>query len=262
VYVVLDFPDDESIIAFATGLSTVGLTGAVGVADDLFEIRQRYKPLLVIVASAPLMYYWIGRGTVYLPLIGTLDIGLLFPLVAVPLAVTSSANFSNMFAGFNGLESGIAVISLGTLTFLSAERGYSTIAMFGAILTFAFAGFMILNWYPARIFPGDTGTLMAGAGIATIGILAKVEFEAILLCIPAAMDFALKAIQRKPFNGRKIHGDSLVNADGTLKPPSYPSLAHAFMRVSPIKERGLVLSLLSLQAVFAIIAVLIALGYA
>jgi hypothetical protein len=75
------------------------------------------------------------------------------------------------------------------------------------------------------------------------------------------MDFALKAMQRNPFNGRKVHGDTLVDADGTLRPPEYPSLAHAFMKVSPIKERGLVLSLLGMQALFALISILIAMGY-
>jgi UDP-N-acetylmuramyl pentapeptide phosphotransferase/UDP-N-acetylglucosamine-1-phosphate transferase len=103
---------------------------------------------------------------------------------------------------------------------------------------------------------------MAGAAIAVIGILARIEFEAIVLSIPAAMDFSLKAMQKRPFGGRKIHGDTSVDKDGTLKPPGYPSLAHAFMTVSPIKEKGLVLSLLSMEGLFALIAILIAMGYA
>ncbi|MDA4123948.1 MAG: hypothetical protein OK438_00665 [Thaumarchaeota archaeon] len=262
VYLVAAFPHDGSFLAFAAGMSAIGFTGAVGIADDLYDIRQRYKPFMIVAASIPLMYFLMGRGSVYLPLIGNLNIGLLFPLVAVPLAVTTSANFSNIFAGFNGLEAGIAVISLGTLSFLSAERGYPTVAMLGAILTLAYLGFLFLNWYPARLFPGDTGTLMAGAAVAVIGILARVEFEAIVLSIPAAMDFALKAMQKKPFGGRKIHGNTSVDADGTLTPPGYPALAHAFMKVSPIKERGLVLSLLSMQALFALTAIVIAMGYA
>jgi UDP-N-acetylmuramyl pentapeptide phosphotransferase/UDP-N-acetylglucosamine-1-phosphate transferase len=102
---------------------------------------------------------------------------------------------------------------------------------------------------------------MAGAAVAVIGILARVEFEAIVLSIPAAMDFALKAMQRTPFAGRKLYGNTSVGNDGTLRDPGYPALAHAFMKVSPINERGLVLSLLSMEALFAVIAVIVAMGY-
>jgi len=75
------------------------------------------------------------------------------------------------------------------------------------------------------------------------------------------MDFTLKALRRRPFGGRKIHGDAVVEPDGTLKPAEYPTLVHAFMKVSPIKERGLVLSILSMQALFALVAVVVAVRF-
>ena len=255
VYLFAAFPQDGTFLAFVAGASTVGLVGVVGVADDLFDIKQRYKPFMIVAATIPLMYFLLGRDSIYIPVIGNIDVGLLYPLIAVPLAVTTSANFTNMLAGFNGLEAGMAVISLGTLSFLSAATGHATIAMLSVILTVAYFGFLLLNWYPARIFPGDTGTLTAGAAVAVIGLLSRLEFVAVILSIPAAMDFTLKALRRRPFGGRKIHGDAVVEQDGTLKPAEYPTLVHAFMKVSPIKERGLVLSILAMQALFALVAI-------
>jgi UDP-N-acetylmuramyl pentapeptide phosphotransferase/UDP-N-acetylglucosamine-1-phosphate transferase len=99
---------------------------------------------------------------------------------------------------------------------------------------------------------------MAGAALAAMGLAAGLEFEAIVLSIPAAMDFALKMIDKRPFRQRRTFGNTKVLADGTLQPAPYPAIAHAFMKVTPMKERGLVVSVLAMQAVFALIAIAVA----
>ena len=261
LYVALNFALDGETVLFAAVASTVALTGVVGVADDVVELSQKFKPLLIVLASVPLMATLWGRTGIFVPTIGNVDFGLLYPLVAVPLAITTSANFSNLLAGFNGLESGCAAISIGTMSLLSEATGHPTVAVFGAILTAAYLGFLILNWYPAKIFPGDSGTLIAGAALAAIGLGSGLEFEAVVLSIPAGMDFALKVMNRNPFKQRHILGNTKVRADGTLDPAPYPALVHAFMRVSPLKERDLVVTVLAMQALFAAAAIAIALTF-
>ena len=261
LYVGLDYSFQDPPFLFGAVASTVALTGVVGVADDMVELSQKYKPFLIVVASIPLMAVLWGRTGIFVPTIGYVDFGILYPLVAVPLAITTSANFSNLLAGFNGLESGCAVISIGTLSFLSDVTGHPQVAAFGAIVTFAFLGFLVLNWYPAKIFPGDTGTLAAGAALAAIGLASGLEFEAVVLSIPAAMDFALKMMHRRPFKQRHIFGHTKIRPDGTLEPAPYPAVVHAFMKVSPIGEKGLVVSVLAMQALFALAAVVITLVF-
>jgi UDP-N-acetylglucosamine--dolichyl-phosphate N-acetylglucosaminephosphotransferase len=207
------------------------------------------------------MLYLLGRAYVYIPLLGNVHLGILYPLVAVPLAITTSANFSNLLAGFNGLEAGCAAISLGTMSLLSDVTGHPAVGILGLILTFSYVGFLGLNWYPARIFPGDSGTLMAGAGLAALGLASGLEFEAVVLSIPAAMDFALKMTHRRPFKQRHLFGHTKVRSDGTLEPAPYPALVHAFMKVSPMKERDLVLSVLAMQSLFALTAIIITLVF-
>ncbi len=257
VYLGVEYPLNGPSTLFAAASSAVLLTGLVGVADDMVELSQKFKPLLIVAASAPLMWVLWDRAFIDIPLLGGVHLGLLYPLVAIPLAVTTSANFSNLLAGFNGLEAGCAVVSLGTMTLLSYISGATPIAVFGVLATAAYFGFLFLNWYPARIFPGDSGTLMAGASLAVMGLGAGLEFEAVVLSIPAAMDFALKMMYRRPFKQRHILGNTQVRPDGTLEPAPYPALVHAFMRVSPIRERDLVISVLSMQALFALVAVAI-----
>jgi len=261
LYLGLDYGGDGPAVLFAATSSTIVLTGLVGVADDMVELAQKLKPFLIVAASVPLMIYLGGRAYVFIPLLGEVHLGLLYPLVAVPLAITTSANFSNLLAGFNGLEAGCAAISLGTMSLLSDTTGHPTVAILGLILTFAYIGFLCLNWYPAKIFPGDSGTLMAGAAIAAIGLASGLEFEAVVLSIPAAMDFALKMVNRNPFKQRKIFGHTKIRPDGTLEPAPYPALVHAFMKVSPIKERDLVISVLAMQGLFALVAVGIAVTF-
>jgi len=254
VFLIFRFSMDGPTVIFAGAAATVTLTGVVGVADDITGLSQKVKPFLIVGASIPLMLALLGRSSIFVPEIGNIDFGLLYPLVAVPLAVTTSANFSNLLAGFNGLEAGCAAISLGTMSVLSEISGHPLVAALGCILTFAYIGFLTLNWYPSKIFPGDTGTLMAGAALAALGLASGLEFEAIILSIPAAMDFALKMSHRHPFKQRHIFGNTKVRADGTLEPATYPAVVHAFMKVSPISERDLVVSLLAMQAMFAALA--------
>ena len=215
LYLGLDYGTDGPSAVFAATASAIVLTGLVGVADDVVELSQKFKPLFIVAASAPLMLYLWGRAYVFIPLLGDVHLGLLYPLVAVPLAITTSANFSNLLAGFNGLEAGSAAISIGTMSLLSDITGHPTVAALGMILTFAYVGFLGMNWYPAKIFPGDSGTLMAGAAIAAIGLSTGLEFEAVVLSIPAAMDFSLKMVNRRPFKQRKLFGHTKVRPDGT-----------------------------------------------
>ena len=147
---------------FLAGLLTILFVGMVGIVDDLFSIRQRYKPFLVAAMTIPLAARAIWKNEIHFPLIGSIPFGILYPLVVVPLGVTTSANLSNMLAGFNGLEAGCATIGIGALTLLSALEGQYVGLAIGSLFLAGYLGFLTLNWYPAKIFPGDTGTLMAG----------------------------------------------------------------------------------------------------
>jgi UDP-N-acetylglucosamine--dolichyl-phosphate N-acetylglucosaminephosphotransferase len=248
--------DTRFLLAFLT----IALVGCIGVADDTLGIRQRVKPLLIVLASIPMMYLLAARSSIELPLIGSIPLGILYPLVVVPLAITTSANFTNLLAGFNGLEAGIATIGLTTISVLAWANGAFEIATLGLLLSAAYAGFLVLNWYPAKIFPGDTGTLMAGGALAVIGLAGGVATAAIILSIPAAMDFTLKMLSRTPFQGRKDYGNTSVDSRGILSPPPYQALAHAFMRVGSLSEKKLVMSLLGMEGAYAVLAVFVQLS--
>jgi len=245
-----DFP-----ATFIAGILTVLLVGIVGVIDDIFTLRQRYKPFLVALMSAPLAYSLLGTTGISLPLVGKVPFGILFPIAIVPLAIATSANLSNMLAGFNGLESGSAIIGLSALVFLSWYKGEHVGLALGALFLGGYLGFLFLNWYPAKIFPGDTGTLMAGAAIVAVGFVSGLVFAAVVVSIPAGFDFVLKISTRSPFAARSIHGNTKLSPEGVLMPPNYPALSHAFMRLAAQSERTLVSSILAMEAIYGILAI-------
>ena len=219
---------DEKIV----GVLTVFLLfGVVGIIDDLTNLRQLHKVVLSLLVSVPVAFFGIVQEV---NIFGyTLNLGVLYPVFAV-LFVTGSANLVNMLAGFNGLEVGTSAIILGILALIT-DGNARLIALTGIG---AALGFLWWNRYPARVFPGDTGTLSLGALIGLVAITGKVEAYAALLLLPHFLDFAIKATGVR--FGVRRHGRTRVLPDGTLQAPPYPSFLGTIMRRVRVTEPKLV----------------------
>ena len=92
-------------------LVSILMAGMVGLLDDNLDFRNRTKVVLPLVASIPIMAMQVGTTTMSIPFIGTLDLGLLYPLLVVPLMMTFIIDSTNMYGGMNGLEATLAGIN-------------------------------------------------------------------------------------------------------------------------------------------------------
>jgi len=207
------------------------LFGVVGIVDDLTNLRQLHKVILSLIVSVPVAFFGIAPQVNVFGY--TLNLGILYPVFAV-LFVTGSANLVNLLAGFNGLEMGTSAIILGVLAAIT-DGGAKLLALAGMG---AALGFLWWNRYPARVFPGDTGTLSAGALIGLVAITGKVEAYAALLLVPHFLDFVIKATSVR--FGVRRHGGTRVLPDGTLQAPPYPSFLGTIMRSVRVTEPKLV----------------------
>jgi UDP-N-acetylglucosamine--dolichyl-phosphate N-acetylglucosaminephosphotransferase len=239
--------------------ATVMLTAFIGFADDLYELRWRIKILTPLLGGVPLAVMRLGRETISTPF-GVLDfaafgtLGVVLFAVIILFAVTASANGINMFAGLNGQEAGSALIMSVALLFLAFRLekaiGYIILIPFiGALIAFLY-----FNWYPSRVFPGDVGTLGIGAVIACVAILASLERAAVIMFIPYfinAVLFFIGKLKRAP-----PPRDGQMNPDGTLPAPSIWSLRSVILRIHPMKEQAMVITMLVLVAVFSVIGML------
>ena len=231
-----------------------------GAVEYRVGLPQWAKPLLTLVGAVPLMAVEAGRTAVNLPFLGTLDVGLIYPLVLVPIAVAFVSNASNMLAGFNGLESGmlaVAIAGVGAWSLVHGNVAGSVVAFvgFGSILAF-----WLFNCYPARMLPGDSFTYFAGAVLVSATILGGVEKFAAIAFIPWIIEFFLK------LRGRfAVRSYGNLRPDGTIEAPyekvySLPHLViKLFQRLGRhIDEEGVASALIVTEIAFIALASVLA----
>ena len=190
------------ILAVAT---TLLLITFIGFMDDIIinktkdssvGLRQWQKPLLTITTAIPLMVINAGTSQILIPFLGRIELGLIYPLLLIPLGVVGSSNMVNLLAGINGLETGMGIIYIGSLGLFAYVNQRPIAAAIAAIGFFALLGFYYYNKYPAKILPGDSLTYLLGALLACIAIIGNLEKAAIISSIPFFLEFILKARSR------------------------------------------------------------------
>ncbi len=190
------FQANTNITSILAILSAILLAGIIGTMDDILGwkigLRQWQKPLLTLLVAMPIMAINAGTRVMHLPLLGTIDLGILYPLLVIPAFILVGTNGFNMLAGYNGLEAGQGIIILSTLAYFSYVNGSSWTAIIALCMVFALLGFWLYNRYPAKIFPGDTLTYSVGGLAAAIAILANIEKVFFILFIPYIIEFFLK----------------------------------------------------------------------
>ncbi|MEK6899448.1 MAG: glycosyl transferase family 4 [Nanoarchaeota archaeon] len=188
----------------------------IGLIDDLLGwqrggLSKTSRILLVIIAAIPLTAINVGKSQIALPFFGMIDTGLLYPLLLVPIGIVGAATTFNFLAGFNGLEAGQGVLLLSGLGLVAYSTGSGWISVICFCMVFALLAFLVYNWYPAQVFPGDVLTYSVGGLIAMAAILGNFEKIAIFFFIPNMLEVFLKAR-----GGLIKQSFGKPNADGSL----------------------------------------------
>ncbi|MBC8435318.1 hypothetical protein H8D91_02340, partial [archaeon] len=105
------FGNSGSSLEIFALLSVILILGLVGLTDDLLGwkhggLHKRTRIGFALVASIPLVVIRAGTSSMNLPFFGSVNFGLLYPLLIIPLAVAFVTTTYNFLAGFNGLEAG------------------------------------------------------------------------------------------------------------------------------------------------------------
>lgn len=214
------FKENDGItIKIFSLLCTLLIFAIIGITDDLLGwkhggLSARIRILLAIVASIPLIVINAGVHYIYLPFFGDISLGLIYPLILIPLGIVGAATTYNFLAGFNGLEAGQGVIILGFLSFISYVTNNSWLALTGFIMVICLMVFYGYNKFPAKVFPGDILTYSIGALIASMAILGNFERIAVFIFIPYIFETILK------IRGRlKVQSFGIPNKNNNLKMP-------------------------------------------
>jgi len=148
-------------------------------------------------------------------------------LVIVPAGVLCAANAFNMAAGYNGLESGIPIITSSFMVIILFIKGRDTgsavifLGLIGASLAM-----YLFNKYPAKVFVGDVGTLGIGATYATAAIIGNIAVYAVIAILPMFFEFFATfyyTSHQKERRQARMHpvllGDGRIHLDGPQKGP-------------------------------------------
>lgn len=211
----LDF--EFNLIFILAAFISILLLAVIGCIDDLLNIPQSIKAILPLIASIPLIAVKaVGSTVMYVPFLGTMDFGLIYLFVFIPLGIAVASNLTNMFAGFNGLEAGMgSVLMLSASIIAFSMHSIEALVLYIPLLG-ALVGFLIHNKYPANVFPGDTGTLIIGATLAAGAIVGNFESIAALLMLLYVVDFFIKAKNKFPRTDGKLKNGKLYAPENKI----------------------------------------------
>ena len=141
----------------------------LGIYDDRKGAGHRLKFSVQIIAAVVIYYFGFQIKILSLPFGGHIDLWY-FALPFTILWVVGITNAINLIDGIDGLAAGVSLFVAGTifLVSLAFERSFTSaisITLAGALL-----GFLRYNFFPAKIFMGDSGSLMVGFIISAISI--------------------------------------------------------------------------------------------
>ncbi len=189
----------------------------VGAIDDFRGLRwfEKLAGQLAAAAIPAAFGVWVDRFT--FPFLG---VNTLPEWAGVPLTilwVVAIMNMVNFLDGMDGLAAGVSAIAGLTFAVIALSLGKPDAAILSAIVFGACLGFLRHNFYPARIFMGDSGALLLGyvlAAVAVQGLLKTAAtvalfFPLLVLAVPI-VDTTFVVVRRlkhgeRPFEGDQAH---------------------------------------------------------
>lgn len=163
------------------------VSALIGMIDDSAKLRkaqnegltpiQKYLLQLLSAGAFLAAMYLTGNLTTRLVIPFThgytVELGIVYYVVAL-LILTGVNNAVNLTDGIDGLCSSVTLV-VGVFFALAAivlKLGGASLAVSSAVVTGGAAGFLVYNFYPARVFMGDTGSLFFGAMVTGCAFMA------------------------------------------------------------------------------------------
>jgi UDP-GlcNAc:undecaprenyl-phosphate/decaprenyl-phosphate GlcNAc-1-phosphate transferase len=164
---LLILPIDLHTSTYIT-LSTVVIV-LTGILDDIYELSAKQKLLGQFLSVFILIHGGFVIDYITIPYFGLIELD----IVSIPLTVfwiIGLINAINLIDGLDGLAGGVSTIALATILIMAVGKGQVLVMMLCIIVTGSTLGFLFYNFYPAKIFMGDTGSQLLGLLIAIISI--------------------------------------------------------------------------------------------
>ena len=159
-------------VRLLSGIVMTLACGAIGFADDFIKVvkkrnlgltsSQKMLLQLIVGAGYAAMMYFLGEGSqIHVPFIGMVDIGWWFLPLCIFFAV-GFPNATNLTDGVDGLCGSITVVASCCMMIAATVTAHFGQSLVAIAFAGAMVGFLMWNLHPAKVFMGDTGSLLIG----------------------------------------------------------------------------------------------------
>ena len=209
------FSNNATIISFMFSLI---ILFSLGVMDDLKNLSARYK-LIIEVGLATIMVIAGTRITSFNGLFGIHELPITAQYTLTVLAIVGITNAFNLIDGIDGLAGGLGFMSLVTLGIFLTLCGDNNMALIAFSLAGGLLAFLYFNINPARIFMGDTGSLVLGFVISIMCIrLMQVNNSMQHPLVPHSPVFVLGIVLIPVFDTLRVFGIRMWKGKSPFSP--------------------------------------------
>ncbi|MSO58185.1 MAG: undecaprenyl/decaprenyl-phosphate alpha-N-acetylglucosaminyl 1-phosphate transferase [Thermoleophilia bacterium] len=207
---------------------------AVGAVDDI--LARGLPPLAKLVgqigaATVPVTYgAWIDHFT--FPFVGIVDLA---GWVGVPLTliwIVAVMNMVNLLDGLDGLAAGVCGIAGATFATIALSLGKVDAAVLSAVVAGACVGFLRHNFFPARIFMGDSGALVLGYTLATVSVSGLLKTASTVVLFLPLVVLAIPILDTSFAVARRLRHGLPLHA------PDRSHLHHRFLAIGFTQRRA------------------------
>ena len=190
----------------------------VGAIDDFRGLRwwQKLGGQLVAATVPTLFGIWIDRFTFPLVTDPYVELPFWVGAPATVVWIVALMNMVNFLDGLDGLAAGVCAIAGTTFAVIALSLGRPGAAVLSAIVAGACFGFLRHNFYPARIFMGDSGALLLGFTLAALSIQGLLKTASIFALFFPLFVLAIPILDTGFVIARRLrYGEKLYAADQT-----------------------------------------------
>lgn len=224
----------------------------LGLLDDIINIGRPAKLILLYYCSFFLIPF-IGITTISFPFLGSIEFGILYLQIIIPLYVPVTANLVNMHSGLNGLAPGLSAMILITLLLKTLVFGNIHTILFVVSITGAVCAYYFYERYPARAFWGNIGALSIGATIGLVIVVQGFIVSGFIMLIPHVVNFLLYVYWRLNTKRYPLAKFGREREDGTLEVPNPLTLKWILPYYFKMNEKQAASAMFGLTAVFCVI---------
>ncbi len=241
---------NEKFIGYIAGGLVIA---AMGLIDDLFNLRARYKFVFQLVASIIVYCFGVSITGVKIPFFhsNVIELSWWLDLPLTMIWVIGVTNALNLIDGLDGLAAGITAISATSLLIIFVSTSASLEAIIiSAVLVGAVLGFLPYNFNPAKTFMGDVSSNFLGFTMACVSIMGFAKGYTMLAIIAPVLALGIPIFDTIFAMVRRfLKGQPMLKPDG----------AHIHHRLIKrgFSQRQAVLILYTITTILCMISVLI-----